>query len=116
MADSHPSIQGSSRRPPALAIWSLVLVVAPFLVAGGGLIGGSLEENADRTSNEAAIAVSIGSEFVIPLVWIASTVVGIVTVVARIGRWRLTGVVAIIAPIVEAVTLLVLFLAAISTI
>ncbi len=117
MTEPSLSLQASRRRLPALALWSLVLVVAPFLVfVAAGLVGRSLEGNPDSTANNAAAAVSIGSEFLIPLVWIASTVVGIVTVIARIGRWRLTGVLAILAPVIEAVAVLALLLYGLSTI
>jgi hypothetical protein len=116
VTEPTPAFPASRPRPPAVAIWSLALVVAPFLVAAAGLLGGGLEENPDRTSNDLAIAVSIGSEFVIPLVWIASIVVGVITVVAPVGRWRWAGGLAIVAPIVEAIAIGALLLYGLSTI
>ena len=116
MTEPAVPARGARRRPPALAIWSLALFVAPFLVAALGALGGSLEVNADRTINYSAERLSIGSEFVIPVVWIASIVVGIVAVLAPLGRWRLAGVLAIVAPALEAIAILVLFTFALSTI
>src|SRR4051812_18041650 len=102
MTDSAVAPQGRRRRPPVLAILSLALVAAPFLVATIGAIGGSLEVNADRTINYAAERLSIGSEYVMPVVWVVSIVVGIVATIAPLGRWRLAGVLAIAAPGLEA--------------
>jgi len=116
MTDSAVAPHTRQRRPPALAIWSLALVVAPFLVATVGAIGGSLEVNADRTINYVAERLSIGSEYVIPVVWLASIVVGIVAVIAPLGRWRLVGILAIVAPEIEAIALLVLITFAFSTV
>jgi hypothetical protein len=99
MTDSAALLHSPRRRPPALAIWSLALAVAPFVLVA---IGGS--------------AFSVALNFVIPPVWIASIVVGIVAAIAPLGRWRLAGILAIVAPAIEAIFLLVLITFAFSTI
>ncbi len=93
----------SRTHPPALAVWSLVLLLAPFLFVAVGVAGARAERNPDGSSNGIATTLSFASQYLIVLAWAVSVVVGIVTTVARIGRWRLAGVAAMVAPVVEAV-------------
>ena len=92
------------RRAPAPAIWSIVLIALPFAVLAAlgilAVIGvGPVTQ---------AIA-SVGPSLVIGS-WIVSIPVGIVTLLATRGRWRLLGIAAIGLAVLEPIILLVIWI------
>jgi len=93
------------------------MVAAPFVVGAIGLfVGDSLMHSADPSIQNVGRELSFNMNYVIPLVWLASIVVGIVAVILPLGRWRLAGLLAIVAPALEAIAALALLVYGFSTI
>jgi len=92
------------RRVPAPAIWSIVAIVLPFLVlAMLGILAAVGVNPVTQQIASFAPTLVIGS-------WIAAIPIGLVTIIAVRGRWRLTGVAAIVLAALEPVVALVVWI------
>ncbi len=88
------------RRVPQLAIWSIILAALPLVLT---LLGFGLSAVLrSATSNPVYLTLLLAWN-AIPILWLVSIAIGIVTVVLkRLGRWRIAGILAIGLPVLEA--------------
>ena len=92
------------RRVPAPAIWSIVLIVLPLVVLAA--LGVLVAIGANPTTR--AIASFVPT--LVIGVWVVSIPVGIVTLIAVRGRWRIAGIAAMALAVLEPVAVLVVWI------
>jgi len=92
------------RRVPASAIWSIVLIVLPFIVLA---VLGILTAIGANPATQAI--ASFGPTLVIG-VWVVSLPVGIVTIIAARRRWKIAGIAVIALAVLEPVAVLVIWI------
>ena len=93
----------ATRRVPALAVISIVFAALPILLA---VFYWAVP------SSELALIGWIG----IPLLWLPSIAIGIVTlVIKRLGRWRIAGIPAIVLPLIQLVAVVVFLVTMVNT-
>ena len=92
------------RRVPASAIWSIVLIVLPFIVlAVLGILTAIGIGPVTQAIAASAPTLVLGA-------WIVSIPVGIVTIVVARGRWKIAGIAVIALAVLEPVAVLVIWI------